>query len=236
MPDTPANPASAPALLSARGIHKHYPIPEGVLKVLQGIDLELQQGSFTAVVGASGSGKSTLLHVLGGLDRPTGGEVTLAGRLLGGLADEQRAEIRNRLVGFVFQFHHLLPEFSALENVALPAQIAGIDRSRALRTAGELLDRVGLQMRADHRPSRLSGGEQQRVALARALVNAPPLLLADEPSGNLDRASSERLHELLGELNQQHGQTILIVTHDPVLAARATRVLELTEGRLGEIR
>lgn len=219
-------------ILKARDITKVYPSPAGGLEVLSGVDLELPRGDVTAVVGASGTGKSTLLHILGGLDRPTSGHVELAGHPIGSMGDETLSRLRNRRVGFVFQFHHLLPEFSAAENVALPAMMAGLVRDQAMQRALELLGRLGLSERSDHRPAKLSGGEQQRVAVARALVNRPDVVLADEPSGNLDQASSDQLHEVLWELNRTEEQTLLLVTHDIQLAERARRVFELSRGRL----
>jgi len=219
-------------ILKARDITKVYPSPVGGLEVLSGVDLELPRGDVTAVVGASGTGKSTLLHILGGLDRPTSGHVELAGHPIGRMGDEMLSRLRNRRVGFVFQFHHLLPEFSAAENVALPAMMAGLVSDQAMQRALELLERLGLSERSDHRPAKLSGGEQQRVAVARALVNRPDVVLADEPSGNLDQASSDQLHEVLWELNRTEEQTLLLVTHDIQLAERARRVFELSRGRL----
>ncbi len=220
-------------ILKARDITKVYPGPAGGLEVLSGVDLELPRGDITAVVGASGTGKSTLLHILGGLDHPTSGSVELAGWEVGRMGDEALSDLRNRRVGFVFQFHHLLPEFSAAENVALPAMMAGAGRDEAMEKALALLDRLGLADRTEHRPARLSGGEQQRVAVARALVNGPDVVLADEPSGNLDQASSDQLHEVLWELNRTEQQTLLLVTHDIDLAGRARRVFELSRGHLG---
>jgi len=219
-------------LLSARGICKSFPSADLILEVLKGIDLDLRAGEVAAVVGASGTGKSTLLHILGALDRPDAGEVLLDGVDLDRLPADTLAQVRNRQIGFVFQFHHLLPDFTARENVALPALIAGLAREEAFERAGALLEAVGVGARAQHRPGRLSGGEQQRVAVARALINRPRVVLADEPSGNLDRASSERLHEVLWELGPAEGQALLVVTHNPELAVRAGRVLELRDGRL----
>jgi lipoprotein-releasing system ATP-binding protein len=221
-----------PPVLSARGILKSFPSADLTLEVLKGIDLDLAAGQVVAVVGASGTGKSTLLHILGALDRPDAGSVVLDGRDLGRLSSEPLAQVRNRQVGFIFQFHHLLPDFTACENVALPALITGLTREEAFARAEALLEAVGLRARSHHRPGRLSGGEQQRVAVARALVNRPRVVLADEPSGNLDRASSERLHEVLWEMGPAEGKALLVVTHDPELAARAGRVLELRDGRL----
>ncbi|MFC1544015.1 ABC transporter ATP-binding protein [Gemmatimonadota bacterium] len=223
--------ASVP-ILRSRELHKSYESVGEPLHVLRGVDLDIQAGESVAIMGASGTGKSTLLHVLGALDRPSAGKVELEGRDLNTLWDEALAEIRNRRIGFIFQFHHLLPEFTAAENIAMPAMIGGVGSEEALDRASDLLAAVGLSDRADHRPNELSGGEKQRVAVARALVNRPAVVLADEPSGNLDEASSERLHELLLDLHGREGQTLLLVTHDARLAGRAGRVLELAEGIL----
>jgi lipoprotein-releasing system ATP-binding protein len=202
------------------------------IRVLRGIDLAVRRGETVAIVGPSGAGKSTLLHVLGGLDLPTGGRVALGGRELSRLDDEELASVRNRYVGFVFQFHHLLRDFTALENVMLPQVIAGVERARARERAMRLLTQVGLEERVAHRPAKLSGGEQQRVAVARALANEPPVLLADEPSGNLDRETSERLHDVLFDLVEHHGTALVVVTHNTSLAGRTDRVLELRDGTL----
>lgn len=202
------------------------------IRVLRGIDLEVRRGETVAIVGPSGAGKSTLLHVLGGLDLPTGGRVRLGGRELSRLGDEELASVRNRYVGFVFQFHHLLRDFTALENVMLPQVISGVERDTARDRAMHLLTQVGLEERVAHRPAKLSGGEQQRVAVARALANEPPVLLADEPSGNLDRETSERLHDVLFDLVERHGTALVVVTHNTSLAGRTDRVLELRDGTL----
>lgn len=207
----------------------------GLLTVLDGVSVTVQQGEMLAVIGASGAGKSTLLHVMGALDRPTRGRVTIGGVDLSGLDDEALARLRNEKVGFVFQFHHLLREFSALENVMMPLRIAGWEPARAERRATELLDRVGLGPRKSHRPAQLSGGEQQRTAVARALAVDPAILLADEPSGNLDHANAERLHALFEELSRDLEIAMVIVTHNRALAARADRVLLLEDGRLSEV-
>lgn len=206
----------------------------GIIPVLSGVNLQVPRGSMTAVVGASGSGKSTLLHVLGALDRPTRGIVLIDGESLQDRSDDELAVIRNRKVGFVFQFHHLLREFSALENVMMPMRIAGIGEQEARGRAAELLARVGLSARMHNRPSQLSGGEQQRTAVARALVTDPTVLLADEPSGNLDHGNAERLHDLLAELVRDLEVGMVVVTHNRSLAARAHRVLLLEDGRLAE--
>jgi lipoprotein-releasing system ATP-binding protein len=207
----------------------------GLLTVLDGVSVTVQQGEMVAIIGASGAGKSTLLHVLGALDRPTRGRVTIGGVELSGLGDEALARLRNEKVGFVFQFHHLLREFSALENVMMPLRIAGWAPSTAEKRAAELLERVGLGARMSHRPAQLSGGEQQRTAVARALAVDPAILLADEPSGNLDHANAERLHALFEELSRDLEIAMVIVTHNRALAARADRVLLLEDGKLAEV-
>ncbi len=206
----------------------------GLLTVLDGVNLQVQRGEMLAVVGASGAGKSTLLHLLGALDRPTRGRVTIGDVALENLDDDALAALRNKHVGFVFQFHHLLREFSALENVVIPMRIAGWEMSAAARRAGELLDRVGLGGRTSHRPSELSGGEQQRTAVARALALDPAILLADEPSGNLDHGNAERLHALFAELSRDLEIAMVIATHNRSLAQRADRVMLLEDGRLVE--
>lgn len=207
----------------------------GLLTVLDGVSVAVQQGEMLAIVGASGAGKSTLLHVMGALDRPTRGRVTIGGVDLSGLGDEELARLRNEKVGFVFQFHHLLREFSAVENVMMPLRIAGWTPARAEKRATELLERVGLGRRMSHRPAQLSGGEQQRTAVARALAIDPAVLLADEPSGNLDHANAERLHALFEELSRDLEIAMVIVTHNRALAARADRVLLLEDGKLSEV-
>jgi len=222
----------APAV-EAAGVERDFQGADGrTIRVLRGVDLRLERGETVAIVGPSGSGKSTLLHILGGLDLPTAGRVELRGRDLADLDDLELARIRNRYVGFVFQFHHLLRDFSALENVMMPQLIAGVSRADARSRALELLDQVGLADRSGHVPAKLSGGEQQRVAAARALVNEPPLLLADEPSGNLDLDTSEVLHDVLFELVRNHGTAMVVVTHNSALAARTDRILRLTAGVL----
>lgn len=204
----------------------------GLIHVLDGVDLSVRRGEMVAIVGASGAGKSTLLHVLGALDRPTRGSVLLDGEPLHGRPDDQLAKIRNRKIGFVFQFHHLLREFSALENVMMPLRIAGFDLRHARSRAEELLARVGLSGRMSHRPGELSGGEQQRTAVARSLAIDPAVLLADEPSGNLDHTNSERLHELFSQLASDLEIAMVVVTHNRALASRADRALLLEDGRL----
>jgi lipoprotein-releasing system ATP-binding protein len=204
----------------------------GLLTVLDGVRLEVARGEMVAIVGASGAGKSTLLHLLGALDTPTRGSVRIDGHALAGLDDDALSRLRNRSIGFVFQFHHLLREFSAIENVMLPLRLNGRPPAEARRRAAELLERMGLEGRMQHRPAELSGGEQQRTAVARALSVAPALLLADEPSGNLDHANSERLHDLLASLAHDLSIAMVVVTHSRSLASRAGRVLLLEDGVL----
>jgi lipoprotein-releasing system ATP-binding protein len=225
------------ALLEARALRKTYRGGDlELVEVLNQVDLTVARGEVVAVVGASGAGKSTLLHLLGALDEPTGGEILLDGVSYGSLREDQRNELRNRRLGFVFQFHHLLREFNALENVAMPLWIAGWRRRRAEAKAAELLAAVGLAGRLRHRPAQLSGGEQQRCAVARALVHDPALLLADEPSGNLDHAHSGLLHDLLLNLARTFEAALVVVTHNRALAERADRILLLENGRLSPVR
>jgi lipoprotein-releasing system ATP-binding protein len=222
-------------VVEARDVHKTYRGGDGgLIPVLTGLNLQVSRASMTAIVGASGSGKSTLLHVLGALDRPSRGIVLIDGESLQDRSDDELAAIRNRKIGFVFQFHHLLREFSALENVMMPLRIAGRGEAEAKGRASELLARVGLSARMHNRPSQLSGGEQQRTAVARALVTDPTVLLADEPSGNLDHSNAERLHDLLADLVRDLEVGMVVVTHNRSLAARANRVLLLEDGRLSE--
>ena len=224
------------AAVEARGLYKSFTGGDGrELAVLQGVELRVEPGEAVAVVGSSGAGKSTLLHLLGALDQPTSGRVLIGGRDLSRVDEKARAGIRNETVGFVFQFHHLLREFTALENVMMPSLIAGSDPYFAKEKARELLAEVGLEGRLQGRPAHLSGGEQQRVAVARALSNDPVVLLADEPSGNLDAHSSEDLHNLLFCLREERGLAMVLVTHNRELAAKADRILELRDGRLHEI-
>jgi len=227
-----ASEARLPAL-EARGLKKSYTVGDGSeLRILQGVELRVEAGEVVAIIGASGVGKSTLLHLLGALDKPTEGEILVGGQSLSTLDVPSLAEIRNRHVGFVFQFHHLLREFSALENVAMPRRIAGSSEADALQRASQLLKGVGLADREDHLPTQLSGGEQQRVAVARALANDPLVLLADEPSGNLDGPTSDDLHDLLFRLRVEEGTSMVLVTHNLELASRSDRVLLLKEGTL----
>jgi lipoprotein-releasing system ATP-binding protein len=222
----------AKALLSAQGVVKSYRVGGRQLTVLRGLDLDVQAGEMLAIVGASGVGKSTLLHVLGGLDRVDSGSVAINGTMLTALADAAVVAFRNRHVGFVFQFHHLLPEFSALENAEMPMRIARMPTAEARPRAEQMLIRVGLGERLTHRPGMLSGGEQQRVAVARALVMRPALLLADEPTGDLDEQTAEALHGLLRAMHREFGLTSVIATHNPKLAAACDRILRLEAGRL----
>ena len=220
------------AFLDARGIVKSYAVGSTRLSILRDLDLEVRDGEMIAIVGASGVGKSTLLHVLGGLDHPDAGAVTIGDANVTDMPDGDRVAFRNRRVGFVFQFHHLLPEFSALENAEMPMRIARMKIADARPRAEELLRRVGLADRLTHRPGMLSGGEQQRVAVARALVMRPDVLFADEPTGNLDEQTADALHDLLREMHAAYGLTSVIATHNPRLAATCDRVLRLRDGRL----
>jgi ABC-type lipoprotein export system ATPase subunit len=219
-------------LLSARNLHKTYVLGKNPLEVLCGISLEVNRGEFLALRGASGAGKSTLLHLLGGLDWPNSGEVWFEGCNLAALVASKLARVRNRRIGFIFQAYHLLPELVALENVCLPARMARLPVKETVAKARQLLERVGLGGRLEHRPAELSGGEQQRVAIARALINDPPLILADEPTGNLDSHTGEAIIQLLCDLRAERQATLLIATHDARVAARAPRVLELVDGQL----
>ena len=225
---------SKDSVLEARGVGKSFQQGPVTLQVLTAVELTISRGERLSIVGASGSGKTTLLQILGGLDRPSTGTVMIDGRDIHGLSERDRGELRNRTLGFVYQFHHLLPEFSALENVAMPLLVRRTPVAQAREQARELLERVGLGGRLGHRPHQLSGGERQRAAVARALVTQPKIVLADEPTGNLDGSNAQAVFELMLELNRERGTSLVVVTHDPRLAARMERIYELEAGRLVE--
>lgn len=218
-------------MITARNIHKHY----GSVEVLKSVDLNIQKGEVVAIAGPSGSGKSTLLHILGTLDKPDKGSVVMNGQDLGALWGNKLSDFRNRHIGFVFQFHHLLPEFSAIENVCIPGWLARRSKSQVRNEAKELLELMGLSHRMENKPNQLSGGEQQRVAVARALINRPDIVFADEPTGNLDTAHARELHQLFFDLRKQFQQTFLIVTHNEELAGLSDRVLHMKDGLLGDL-
>lgn len=222
-------------VLEVRGLDKGFRQGPRRIEVLKGVNLSLQAGRSLSIVGASGAGKSTLLHILGGLDRPDAGEVLVNGHSLWDMSETERGRLRNESMGFVYQFHHLLPEFTALENVAMPLLIRGASTAVAASSATEILGKVGLEHRLDHKPGEMSGGERQRAAVARALVGSPALILGDEPTGNLDEATAESVYAQMLELNQDLGTSLVLVTHDRKMADRMDRCLELSKGRLNEI-
>jgi lipoprotein-releasing system ATP-binding protein len=226
---------SAPVVLTARAVSRSFREGSSTLEVLHAVDLSVAAGERVAIIGASGSGKTTLLQILGGLDRPDRGTVQVLEQDIHALSETERGALRNRAIGFVYQFHHLLPEFSALENVAMPLLVRRERTSMAIARAKEILVRVGLGERLTHRPSQLSGGERQRTAVARALVSSPSVVLADEPTGNLDGRNADQVFELMLELNRESGTSLVVVTHDARLAARMDRVVELTSGTLTQL-
>ncbi|MGM0771670.1 MAG: ABC transporter ATP-binding protein [Halobacteriota archaeon] len=220
-----------PNIIEIRDLTKTYTDGLGV-RALDGLNMTVEKGEFLAIIGPSGSGKSTLLHMIGILDTPTSGTILIDGENVTTMSDEERSRARNEMLGFIFQYHHLLPDFSALENVMMPLLIAGKSRHEAKRIATDLLKEVGLEDRMDHRPNQLSGGQNQRVAVARALANNPKIVIGDEPTGNLDSHSSDKIYELLRKLNREHDQTFILVTHDENMAAKTDRIIRLVDGKI----
>ncbi|KES16310.1 MULTISPECIES: lipoprotein-releasing ABC transporter ATP-binding protein LolD [Gilliamella] len=219
-------------LLSAKNLYKTYKEGKMVTEVLKNVSFDIYPQSLLAIIGSSGSGKSTLLHLLGGLDKPTSGEIIFKSQQLNRLSEQEKAHLRNQEIGFVYQFHHLLPDFTALENVAMPLLIAGTSPNEAKKRAMAMLESVNLVKRANHRPAELSGGERQRVAIGRALINNPALVMADEPTGNLDKSTADAIFDLLIKLNREHGTAFLVVTHDLVLANKLDQQLIMSDGQL----
>ena len=219
-------------LLSAKNLYKTYKEGKMVTEVLKDVSFDIYPKSLLAIIGSSGSGKSTLLHLLGGLDKPTSGEIMFKSQQLNRLSEQEKARLRNQEIGFVYQFHHLLPDFTALENIAMPLLIGGVSSSDAKKRAMEMLESVNLVKRANHRPAELSGGERQRVAIGRALINNPALVMADEPTGNLDKSTADSIFDLLLKLNREHGTAFLVVTHDLALAKKLDKQLIMSDGKL----
>jgi lipoprotein-releasing system ATP-binding protein len=218
-------------IIQARGLSKIY--MDGVeVRALDNVDLDIKKGEFLSIIGPSGSGKSTLLHMIGILDTPSSGSITIDGKVVTEMSEKDRSRVRNEVLGFIFQYHHLMPDFDALENVMMPLLIGGMKRSEAKKIAAGLLEEVGLGERMDHRPNQLSGGQAQRVAIARALANHPGIVIGDEPTGNLDTKSSDRIYELLRQLNRDRGQTFILVTHDEEMARKTDRIIRIVDGSI----